>query len=53
MLADGTPTSAGDYLIRVPQEDNVLGFRSVNRKLGDTQLPDLREVVLDRVPEKP
>ena len=53
MLADGAPTSAEDYLIRVPQEDNVLGFRSVNRKVGDTQLPDLDEVVLERQPEKP
>ncbi len=52
-MADGTPTSSEDYLVRVPEEDNVIGFRSVNRKVGDAQLPDLREVVLDRLPEKP
>ena len=52
VLADGTPTSSQDFLIRVPDEDNVLGWRSVNRKAGDAQLPDTREVVLERLPEK-
>jgi hypothetical protein len=52
MLADGTPTASQDFLICVPGADNVLGWRSVNRKVGDKPLPDLREVVLDRLPEK-
>ncbi len=50
-LADGTPTSSRDLLIRVAGEDNVFGFRSFDRKAGQTALPELREVVLDRVPE--
>ena len=52
VLADGTPTSSQDFLVRVPKEDNVFGWRSVQRKIGNTTLPDLREVVLDRLPEK-
>jgi len=52
MLADGTPTSSHDHLIRVPNEDDVFGWRSTDRKVGDTSLPDLAEVVLDRVKEK-
>ncbi len=52
MLADGTPTSAHDHLIRVPNEDDVFGWRSTDRKVGDTSLPDLAEVVLDRIKEK-
>ncbi|MCE9556735.1 MAG: SgcJ/EcaC family oxidoreductase [Planctomycetes bacterium] len=52
VLADGTPTSSQELLIRVADENNVLGWRSINRKVGDVKLPDTREVVLDRVPEK-
>ncbi len=52
VLADGTPTSSQDFLIRVPDENDVLGWRSVNRKMGDQPLPDLREVVLERLSEK-
>jgi uncharacterized protein (TIGR02246 family) len=48
MLADGTPTSSQEHLIRVPGEDNVLGWRSVNRRIGGQQVLDLREVVLER-----
>jgi uncharacterized protein (TIGR02246 family) len=48
VLSDGTPTSSRDTLVRIPGEDNVLGFRSVNRIVGDTRLPDVPEVVLDR-----
>ena len=47
--ADGTPTSSRDSLIRVAGEDRVLGWRSVDRQLGKTKLPDTSEVVLDRV----
>lgn len=52
LTADGVPTSSKDHLIRVPGDDNVFGWRSVDRKLGETKLPDTREVVLDRVPDK-
>lgn len=52
VLADGTPTSSLDYVIRVPGDDGVLGWRSMNRKVGMVPLPDTREVVLDRVPQK-
>ena len=52
VTADGTPTSSKEILIRVPGEDNVLGWR-FDRKIGETPLPATREVVLDRVPEKP
>ena len=52
VLADGTPTSSRDVLVRIPGEDNVLGFRSTARTAGDERLPDVPEVVLDRVAEK-
>lgn len=52
VLADGTSTSSQELLIRVSDEKNVLGWRSINRKVGDVKLPDTGEVVLDRVPEK-
>ena len=51
-LADGTPTSSLDFVIRIPGNNTVLGYRSVNRKAGNTRLPDLPEVVLDRVAAK-
>ena len=52
VTADGLSTSSKEILIRVPGEDNVLGWRSFDRKAGEMKLPDTREVVLDRVPEK-
>jgi uncharacterized protein (TIGR02246 family) len=52
VTADGVPTSSKEILIRVAGEDNVLGWRSFDRKIGEMKLPDTREVVLDRVPEK-
>lgn len=52
MLPDGTATSSQDLLIRVAGEDNVLGWRSFDRRAGDATLPDTREVVLDRVLKK-
>ena len=36
----------------IPEEDDVFGWRSVQRTVGDATLPDLREVVLERLPEK-
>ena len=52
MLADGTPTSSQDFLICVPGEDSVLGWRSTDRKVGTVELPDTSEVVLERVADK-
>ena len=52
VLADGTPTSSRELLIRVAGEDNIFGWRSFDRKAGQVALPDTREVVLDRVPDK-
>lgn len=52
MLADGATTASEDYLIRVPDDDGVFGFRSVNRRVENQRLPDLREVVFDRRPEE-
>jgi len=52
LLPDGTPTSSIDRLVRVPGEDRVLGWRSVQRRVGGVPLSDTREVVLDRVLEK-
>jgi uncharacterized protein (TIGR02246 family) len=52
VLADGTPTSSRDTLVRIPGEDNVLGFSSTNRVAGDARLPDVPEVALERVQVK-
>jgi uncharacterized protein (TIGR02246 family) len=52
MLADGTPTASHDLLIRIPDENDVFGWRSTDRKVGDTDLPDTGEVSLERVAEK-
>lgn len=52
VLPDGTATTAMDHLIRVPEENDVFGWKSTDRHVGDAELPDLKEAVLDRVPEK-
>jgi uncharacterized protein (TIGR02246 family) len=52
VLADGTPTAAQDFVVRVPNEDNVFGWRSVHRMAGGRELPDLGEMVLERLQEK-
>ncbi len=52
MLVDGTPTSSRDLVIRIPDENDVFGWRSTDRKVGDTDLPDTGEVSLERVMEK-
>ena len=49
VLPDGRPTSSRDLLIRVPGEDNVLGWRSTARTVAGAALPDTPEVVLDRI----
>jgi uncharacterized protein (TIGR02246 family) len=50
VTADGVPTSSKDVVIHVPGDDNVFGWRSFDRRLGETKVPDLREVAFDRVP---
>jgi uncharacterized protein (TIGR02246 family) len=52
VTADGVPTSSKDLVIHVPGDDNVFGWRSFDRRLGETKVPDLREVAFDRVPER-
>lgn len=51
-LADGTPISSNDIIVCVPGQKNVVGWKSINRMAGPVHLPDVREIVLDRVPEK-
>jgi uncharacterized protein (TIGR02246 family) len=53
MTADGVPTSSKDHLICIPGDKNVVGWRSTDRQLGNTKLPDTGELVLDRAPQKP
>lgn len=48
-LADGTPTASTDSVIRVAGEDSVFGWQSVNRHAGRANLPDTREIVMQRV----
>jgi hypothetical protein len=52
VTGEGIPTTSKDHLIRVPGEDNVFGWRSSDRKLGDASVPDVPEVVFDRIPPK-
>jgi uncharacterized protein (TIGR02246 family) len=46
MAADGTPTAALNILYQA--DKNVLSWQSTNRVLGDTRLPDIKEVVIER-----
>jgi len=52
VTADGMFTESKDHLIRVPGENNVFGCRSVDRKLGEMKIPDIPEVVFDRITQK-
>ncbi len=47
MSADGAPTSATNILYHA--DDNVASWQSVNRAIGDMQLPNTKEVVFERV----
>lgn len=47
---DGAPTSATNILYHA--DDNVVSWQSVNRAIGDTTLPDAKEVVIERVSGK-
>jgi uncharacterized protein (TIGR02246 family) len=49
VTADGMSTSSVDRLIHLPDNDNVFGWRSAERKLGESRVPDVGEVVFDRV----
>lgn len=51
MLADGTPTRAINQFTRV--DDRAFAWKSVNRSVGETSLPDTDEVILRRVDNKP
>jgi hypothetical protein len=53
VTADGAPTSSNDLMIRVPGDENVFGWRSADRRLGEAKLPDIREVVFDRTERRP
>jgi hypothetical protein len=50
VAADGTPTSATNILYRA--DDNVISWQSTRRHLGDIALPDVKELVIDRVAVK-
>ncbi len=52
MTADGQPTSSKDTFVHVPGDDNVFGYSSLERRVGDTRTPDFKEIAFDRVPEK-
>jgi uncharacterized protein (TIGR02246 family) len=45
--AEGAPTSATNVLYHA--DDNVASWQSVNRAIGDMQLPNTKEVVMERV----
>jgi uncharacterized protein (TIGR02246 family) len=44
--ADGSPTAASNMLYRA--DKNVASWQSINRRRGDTPLPDVKEVVIER-----
>lgn len=50
-LPDGTPTSSIERVIRVPGEDRIYGWQSVNRHAGNVNLPDTEELVMERATE--
>jgi len=45
--ADGAPTAATNILYHA--DDNVCSWESVNRSIGETRLPNAKEVVMERV----
>ena len=50
MTADGTPTRATNVVYHA--DKNVASWQSFNRYRGETPLPDVKEVVLERVLNK-
>jgi uncharacterized protein (TIGR02246 family) len=47
VAADGTPTTATNILYKA--DDNVVSWQSTRRFLGDAPLPDVKEMVIERV----
>jgi hypothetical protein len=47
MSADGAPTAATNFIYHA--DDNVASWQSINRSIGDIQLPNAKEVVIERV----
>ena len=47
VAADGTPTTAVNILYKA--DDNVVSWQSTRRFLGDTPLPDVKEIAIERV----
>ncbi len=50
MTANGTPTAATNILYHADQD--VASWQSTNRYLGNTPLPDIKEVVIERATAK-
>jgi uncharacterized protein (TIGR02246 family) len=50
IAADGVPTMATNVIYRA--DKNVVSWQSFNRRRGDTPLPDITEVVLERAQSK-
>jgi hypothetical protein len=50
IAADGTPTKATNVFYRA--DKNVASWQSFNRYRGNTALPDVKEVVIERVQPK-
>lgn len=50
VAADGTPTTALNILYKA--DDNVVSWQSTRRFLGDVALPDVKEIVIERVKAK-
>ena len=47
VTVDGTPTTALNILYQA--DENVVSWQSTRRILGDTALPDVKEIVIERV----
>ena len=45
--ADGAPTAATNVLYHA--DDNVTSWQSINRSIGEVQLPNAKEIVIERV----
>ena len=50
-LPDGTPTASLERVIRVPGEDSIFGWQSMDRHAGNLNLADTEEIVMERVTE--
>jgi hypothetical protein len=50
LTADGAPTMATNVIYAA--DKNVASWQSFSRRRGDTALPDVKEIVIERVPSK-